>query len=212
MVNGVMDTEVWGPLAPSAAVVGGFGAGLGVLIGGISLLLIWLQTRTSARVSNQIAAIEAQKDYIDACLEHPELSSSMSMAKSLKLRTFKGILDIVTPDTERALWFISYSLHVMEQVIIAYTRWEAIDPCWRQRVDDQLGYHAELLEEIWPAWSGHYSDELNEAVARVLARSFTGSEIDIGRPFQSGALTMHESLTRSPAARRRRRNAPPNRP
>jgi hypothetical protein len=183
MLNWLADSTAWGRYVAAAEVIGGFATGLGILIGGVSLLMILFQARHSARVSNHLSALEAQKDYIRLCVDYPELSSSFMMSKSLNLSSFSGFLNILTPESERALWFLSYVLFAMEQSIVTYVRWAAIDPCWRKNVEDQLGYHAELLEDVWPAWKLQYSAEMDRAVQSVLGRQFTGSEVDIGRPF-----------------------------
>jgi hypothetical protein len=166
-----------------ANIVGGFSTGIAVIVGIISIRAVLLQTRQNTLVSNQLSALESQKSYIRLSIEYPHFSSSLMMSKHLKLNTFKGILDICKPETEQALWFISYVLFAMEQEILTYSRRGAVDGSWRYLVEDQLGYHAQLLEEIWPAWRSMYSQEMDQIVKFVLQRKFAGSEIDIGRPF-----------------------------
>jgi hypothetical protein len=178
MLGWLADATVWNRYAAAASVIGGFATGFGILIGGVSLLLILFQTKHSGRVSNSIAALESHKDYIRLCLDHPELSSSTLMKAYLKIDSFSGILDVLTPDSERALWFMSYVLFAMEQSIISVPG----DKFWRTNIEDQLGYHSELLEEVWGIWRSHYTPEMDQVVTSVLNRPFLGSEIDIGRP------------------------------
>jgi hypothetical protein len=179
-----VSTDWWQGYVAAANVIGGFSTGLAVLIGGFSIGVILFQTRQSTIVSNQLSALQSQKDYIRVCLEYPDLSSSLMMSKTLKLTTFEGILNICKPQTERALWFLSYVLFAVEQEILTYSRRGAVDESWRQLVEEQIGYHAQLLQEVWPSWRHMYSREMDQMVTLVLQKEFERPEIDIGWPFR----------------------------
>jgi len=178
---------MWHRYSDAAAVIGGFATGLGLFIGGVSLLLIWVQTRHSAHVSREVTAFEAHKDYMRLCIDNPELSSSYMMHKHLNRTDFTTILNDLTPETERALWFMSYVLFAMEQLILTNVRWFRIDPAWRRTVEDQLGYHANLLKVVWPEWESHYSPRMCRIVRDVLERKFQSAAIDIGQTVPSVA-------------------------
>jgi hypothetical protein len=173
----------WSRYSASADVIGGFATGLGVLVGGISLLLIWIQTRHSAHVSREVTAFEAHKDYMRLCIDHPRLSSSDLMLRHLKLNEFDGILENEDdPEIERALWFFSYVLFAMEQLLLTNSRWFRIDPAWRSTVEDQLGYHAPLLKEVWSRWQSHYSPTMDKVVKRVLLKHLPEGDSDPAVP------------------------------
>jgi hypothetical protein len=162
---------MWQKIQPSAEVVGGFAAGVGLLVGGMSLLLILLQTRHAAYVSRQVAAIDAHKEYIRLCIQHPDLSSSLMMKQVLRGRAFDNILSELSVDSERALWFLSYVLFAMEQLVLTNVRRGKVDSAWQSSVEDQLRYHVDLLRVVWPEWRSHYSDGMNKIVQTVLAEN-----------------------------------------
>lgn len=172
MVEWLADGKMWSHYSASASVIGGFSTGLGILIGGISLLLICVQTFHSARVARQIAALEAHKDYIRLCIDYPEISSHELMKAHLKVEDFQSILIDMTTESEKALWFFSYVLFAMEHLILTNTYWSGVAPAWQSTVEDQLGYHAELLGVVWPDWKAHYSIEMDRVVQKVLDREY----------------------------------------
>lgn len=158
----------WETYVPAATVIGGFATAVGILVGGFSLLLVWFQIHRGASVSREIAAFDAHKEYICLCIEYPHLSSSFMMKQHLGIKNFDGILYSEKAETERALWFLSYVLFAMEQLILTSGRWNGDDPAWRTTVMDQLGYHAELLDAVWSEWRAHYSEKMDEVVAAAL--------------------------------------------
>ena len=159
----------WDAYVPAANVVGGFATAIGILVGGFSLLLVWLQIHRGASVSREVAAFDAHKEYICLCIEYPHLSSSFMMKRHLGIDSFYGILENSSPETEQALWFFSYVLFAMEQLILTSGRWNGDDPAWRRTVVDQLSYHGELLLSVWPEWQSHYSEKMNEVVIAALS-------------------------------------------
>ncbi|UVO53266.1 hypothetical protein [Sphingomonas sp. SUN039] len=171
----------WEQLVPVATVIGGLAGGLGLLIASLSLIAVLIQTIYSGRVSRQTTAFDAHKDYMRLCIEHPELSSSYMMVKFISPLTFETILESPTIKGEKALWFMSYVLFAMEQLVLSAETRGISRSAWLRTVEDQLGYHADLLRVVWPVWAHHYAEAVNEIVQRVLARELSTSPIvDIG--------------------------------
>jgi hypothetical protein len=158
----------WSQYSAMAEVLGNLATTIGVLIAVFSIAFVFIQSNYGATVSREINAFQAHKDYLQLCVDHPELSSSTMMLKHLKRDDFVGILDELTKESERCLWFFSYVLFAMEQMALNNRRLFRVDPAWRRRVQDQLSYHVELLEVVWPAWQIHYSRHLDALVQKAL--------------------------------------------
>jgi hypothetical protein len=172
---------VWDQWVPVATVIGGLAGGLGILIASLSLVAVLIQTIYSGRISRQTTAFDAHKDYMRLCIEYPELSSSYMMAKYLAPQTFETILEEPSIKGEKALWFISYVLFAMEQLVLSSETKGIARSAWLRTVEDQLGYHADLLRIVWPIWTHHYAEAVNRIVLQVLDRERGASPIvDIG--------------------------------
>jgi hypothetical protein len=168
-MNNVETVSTWSQYTDAATVLGGFATAIGILIATISLIVFFLQSNYGATVSREINAFQAHKEYLQLCMEYPELSSSTMMLRHLGRANFSGILTDLTEESEKSLWFFSYILFAMEQMALN-NRWIfRADPAWRRRVEDQLSYHVELLAEVWPSWRTHYSKQLDELVVSALA-------------------------------------------
>ena len=178
------DRALWSPYASSAGVIGGFATGIGVLVGGFSLLLLWLQTRATARASGEATAFDAQKEYMLLCLKYPEFASSYSMSKHLKIRDFTRILTDSTFESEKALWFFSYVLFAMNQLLIQTSSWGRVDPSWLATVEAQLAYHHSLLAQVWPVWKDMYAPVMDRVVQDVSAGRGRLPGLDMGQPYQ----------------------------
>lgn len=171
MLEWFANASAWNAYTVSASVVSGFATGFAVLIGGISLLLIYFQTRQAAVISQQAMAIGAHKEYIHLCIQHPHLSSSHMMARFLGQEKFNNILNDLSVESEKALWFMSYVLFAMEQLILTNIHHGKVDPAWQSTVEDQLGFHADLLRIVWPGWRSHYSDRMGKIIQSILDRN-----------------------------------------
>ena len=120
------------------------------------------------------------------CFEHPELASSYLMSKHLGVSDFSRIMTDITLEGEKALWFISYVLFAMEQLLLSNARWFRIDPVWKSTVEAQLGYHASLLAVVWPEWCEMYHPKMDRVVQRVLSGECIPSTFDIGLTYPPG--------------------------
>lgn len=165
-----MESPSWAALVPFATVVSAIVAACALAVGAVSLRLIARQTKEASRSAQRTTAFDAHKEYLRFCIEHPQLSSSYMMLKFIKKRSFSGILDQGTIETEQALWFLSYVLFAMEQLATSWCHEGEIDPAWEATVIDQLSYHAALLIEVWPAWKGHYGPDMDRLVALAIAK------------------------------------------
>ena len=137
---------------------------LAAVVAAISAILILIQIRSSAQITKASIAIESHRDYIRLCIERPELSCSDTMLRYLKRRSFDGILDEVSEETERALWFLSFGLNAMEQIF--ETSGNATE--WNEIVAGVIGHHELLVREVWPHWRSHYAPDFQAFVNEAL--------------------------------------------
>lgn len=164
----------WQPYLNSAQVLSGYATAIGAAIAAVSLLLILLQVVWSARLSKQSTALDAHKEYMKLCIERPELSSSGMALKYVGVKSFEGILDTYKVKSERVLWFLSYVLYAMEQILQSSKFFIWTDRAWRETAKDQLRYHTLTLRAVWPSWRFHYGPELRELVDQILAENTIG--------------------------------------
>jgi hypothetical protein len=152
----------------AAQVLGGFATAFGISVALFSAVLIFYQTISTNRTTRHAAALSARADYIKFCMEHPEYSNSRIAMHTLKIKNFDSILENNTrPDVERALWFLSYVLNAMEQLLnTAVSRKER--DAWEQTAIDQLRYHAGLLSAVWPQWRRHYGSHLQKVIDQII--------------------------------------------
>jgi hypothetical protein len=125
------------------------------------------------------------------------------MSLHLKRPHFQGIFQRITPESEQSLWFLSYVLFAMEQLVLSNRRWFGLDSAWRANVEDQLGYHADLLRVAWPEWREHYSPKMDEIVRTVLSREFDSGVLDIGASCTSADLGEQAPLPAGTTAKKR---------
>jgi hypothetical protein len=131
---------------------------LTVLVAGIAAWIALAQIAANRSQAREAIAMDTHRQLLCLCIERPELSSSTLMLKTLRRKTFAGIEDeaTMTPKTERALWFASYLLNTIEQILESNPK----DVAWRKTMTAQAGYHRALLEEVWPGWAEHYGPGL----------------------------------------------------
>ena len=53
----------WNDYVPAAEVISGFATAVALIIGAISLFLLWFQSRQAANVARETAAYDAHKEY-----------------------------------------------------------------------------------------------------------------------------------------------------
>ncbi|MDT8759097.1 hypothetical protein MZO42_10340 [Sphingomonas psychrotolerans] len=116
-----------------------------------------------------MGALETHREYIQLCIQHPELGCSILMLQDLGRDSFANILtDGRSVESERALWFASYVLHTMEQLFEATQGRFRRDAHWRATIWSQLDYHRGLLEEVWPQWRRHYGTRFGKMIDKLL--------------------------------------------
>lgn len=82
------------------------------------------------------------------------------MLRHLKRESLTGILDELSAESERALWFVSFVLNTVEMVLESKPN----DPWWRTTMGLQIEYHEDLLREVWEDWREQYGERLQALV------------------------------------------------
>lgn len=161
-------SDSWQVYVNSAQVLSGYATALGAIIAAVSLVLILIQVVWSSRISAQANALDAHKDYIKLCIERPELSSSTMALRHIGKANFDNILDSYELESERVLWFLSYVLYAMEQVLQSSRFIFWTDSAWLATAKDQLRYHLPTLRAVWPEWRAHYGAALSSVVDELI--------------------------------------------
>jgi hypothetical protein len=86
------------------------------------------------------------------------------MLKHLMRSDFQDILNDLNDESERALWFASFVLNTVEQILESNPR----DEFWKATMAAQIDYHRELLDEVWPEWREHYGPGMQTFVDHEL--------------------------------------------
>jgi hypothetical protein len=153
-------------LADIAQVVSAAASAAALVIGAVAAWIAYAQIKANATLARENTALETHRQLLCLCIERPELSSSTLMLKALGRTSFRGILVELTPRSEQALWFVSYVLNGIEQILESNPR----DAAWRSTMAAQVDYHRDLLNEVWPAWAEHYGSTL---------RAFLGEHLEV---------------------------------
>ncbi|ANL38310.1 hypothetical protein [Rhizobium phaseoli] len=124
-----------------------------------------IQVSATKRLARESDALQAHREYLSLCLEHPGLSSSLLFAKNQKIRSFDEIDTMLSPETEAYLWFLSIVLNTCEQILENV----AAKGPWRRILHNQLRIHWPALEKMWPKWENAYGGRLRRLMAEVLA-------------------------------------------
>lgn len=171
-------SDMWQQLATPATVVGGFATAIALAVGAWSLVLISRQTSRASLMSRETIALDAHKGYILLSLQNPNLSSSYMMSKHLKIKDFAVLFTGKPTDQgEEALWFMSYVLFAMSQIIAAMPD----DAYWMNLVKAQLGYHRSLVEASWPYWGEMYNPPMRDIIQEVIRNDDPMAGFDIGQ-------------------------------
>lgn len=166
---GFLAAPEWVNYVNAAQVLNAIAMSVAAMIGAGSLLAIVVQTRTSANVAHEAMAMEVHKELMRLSIEYPHLSSAAMSLRYIGRRTFKNVLENESdPKIEEVLWFLSYALFAMEQVLSVTRRRGRVDRAWFETARDVLGYHQAILREVWPSWRTHYSDGLVKVVDQIL--------------------------------------------
>lgn len=170
MLPPINDPAAWRNLVESAQVMGGFATTAGVLIAVVSAALILLQVWSSARAARATLALETHREYIRLCIDRPELCCTRTMLAHLGRKSFDGVNDWpTTKEVEQCLWFLSYVLHTMEQILETTSFLWFRNEAWHAVVRSQLSYHRGLLEQVWPTSRKHYGSRLGAVVEEILS-------------------------------------------
>ena len=123
--------------------------------------------RHDASLAREMASLQTWNDYLKLCVERPEFSSSDLFKRSFGAAKLKGLASQLEPDTERYLWFISLMLNGCEQVLLGMPASQD----WWDTLADQVKYHGEAIEQIWPRWERHYAAKMRSLVQEGLRRA-----------------------------------------
>ena len=156
----------WQEWSPVAGVIGGFATGIAAAFGGGALWYARTQIKSSRQVALEQEAQTVYSDYLRLCIEYPEFSSATLAKKTLKIENFKGIEDVLTADSERYLWILSYMLSACEKIRLTCPG----DHDWEAAIRSQISYHRSALSETWAKSKKHYSPELRLLVDDVLSK------------------------------------------
>lgn len=182
MLRFLSNETFWKPYSVSAPIVAGFATAAALLIGLLTLVAVWYQAGSNSKAEREATALKSHMDYMRMCFDNPQFASSYMMARHLGLNDFSGIFDELNVESERALWFLSFALFAMQQLLVNNTRWWFwVQRPWRITVEEQLGYHKDLLEVVWPSWKRMYKRRMCRTVKRVLVTKSSPPWFDVGR-------------------------------
>ncbi|MBX4967821.1 hypothetical protein [Rhizobium binae] len=141
-------------------------AAIGTLLTGIGLVYAVLQIRWNKQASREAEALQAYRDYLERCVQYPELSS-WDMFKKHASNGVKGrVYDAWTLDSERYLWFVSILITTCDEILMNVSDAEQ----WRHTLETQLEYHKELLIET-PELNGEsYHDATRKLIEKFVPR------------------------------------------
>lgn len=159
----------WQEWSPIAGVIGGFATGIAAAFAGGALWYARTQIKSNRQVALEQEAQSVYSEYLRLCIEYPEFSSATLAKKKLKIDSFADISNLLTEDSERYLWFVSYMLSACEKI-----RLTCPDDCdWEATIRSQISYHGSTLLEIWKDMEKHYSPELRSLVEDELPKLTT---------------------------------------
>tara|TARA_B100000678_G_scaffold177164_1_gene147767 strand:+ start:285 stop:881 length:597 start_codon:yes stop_codon:yes gene_type:complete len=164
----VSAANVWDTYTSAATVVGGFATGLAVGIAVATLLAGLLQMNRAVRLSHEMNALDSYQAYLNLCIEYPEFTSTTLAKEKLKIDDMSKVDDLITPEAERYVWFISFLLSSCEKIL----RSANSSRKWSLIIENQLSYHRSTLVAVWPRWSFFFSSQLDELVRKVIAEDY----------------------------------------
>ena len=147
-----------------ATIVGGFGTGIAVLVAMAAIIPALMQVTHGRRLSREAGALQAHREFIKLCFDHPQFSSTDLFKKSHPNVDIVGIGDVLTADSERYLWFLSIMLNSCEQIL----NYVSSEGPWCEVVEAQLSFHAEALHSVWDEWESHYGVQMRQLVNAAL--------------------------------------------
>jgi hypothetical protein len=108
------------------------------------------------------AALSAYADYLRFSVEHPELGSRSMASGRLNLPPAGEVWDAETTDSERYLWHVAYTLHVLDRV-------KSLASDYDVSIEKHLKYHAAILRECWDShWAKECSNGIGTIVKKVI--------------------------------------------
>lgn len=159
--------STWKDAVDPAQVVGGWATFVAALIAFAALLAAAIQVRLAQKISRESGALQAYREYLRLCFDHPDFSSfNMFRAKHPDSERFLGT-NVLDEQSERYQWFLSILLNTVEEIVLNVSSKNE----WRTALVTQLSYHGGALEVIWPALKGHYDQRLNNLVADGIAKA-----------------------------------------
>lgn len=147
----------WNSLAIIAQAVGLPIAGLALLVGAAQIIM-------SARTSSKEGALQAHRDYLKMCFDHPEFSSTEQFLINHPEEKLAELLSERSIAQVKYLWFLSVMLNSLEQII----EFVSAKGGWRTLAIDQVRYHYGAIEVVWYEWQPHYGSTLRGIVQDAL--------------------------------------------
>lgn len=132
----------------------------------VALGLTAWQLKENARLASENFARQAWAEYLRLGLQNPELGECRAAIKFLKIGSIEDLVSGESIPSQRYLWFLAVLLEAAESLLASFP----VDQ-WRLTVEENLGYHAEALAEIWGAEGPTYSNQLNNLVKKVIETS-----------------------------------------
>ena len=138
---------------------------VGVIVAGLALILGAVQIRNSAKISREGSALQAHRDYLKMCFEHPDFCSTNQFVKSHSEDELEHLLEERTNGQVKYAWFLSIMLNSIEQII----EYVSAEGGWRDLAIAQVRYHYGAMEIFWEEYGDHYGDTLGGIVEEALA-------------------------------------------
>ena len=123
--------------------------------------------RRQVEMAQQSTALTTWDQYLRLCFDHPTYSSGDLVRPLMKDQTFRSVWDQGTEASEKYLWFLSITLNSCEKVLLNIKAPQE----WWDTLAEQVEYHAEAMEELWPRWRKGYSEQMDRLVQDGLARA-----------------------------------------
>lgn len=159
--------STWDDAVNPAQVIGGWATLAAAVIAFAALLAAAIQVRLGQKMSREAGALQAYREYLRLCFDHPDFSSfNMFCVRHANSVQFLGTDDL-DEQSERYQWFLSILLNTVEEIVLNVSSKNE----WRTALLTQLSYHRGALERIWPGLQGHYDQRLAGLVEQSIKMS-----------------------------------------
>ncbi len=149
------------------ATMSSISSAIGTLLTAVGLGYAALQIRWSKQASREAETLQAFRDYLDRCVQYPELSSWDMFRKHASEGVTGRVYDAHTFNSERYLWFVSILITTCDEILVNLSDAKA----WQHTLETQLTYHRELLVETPELNGDSYHEATQKLIEKIVSRS-----------------------------------------